>query len=120
MSDWHFGRLDAASAVLANGRLVVQVEGVRPGRHFDVMLAAYTPDPDSTADVQMGLYWRARSPEDGGEPTPYTVRTEAALPDGRTAVVRVYHASGYVDLRVGNRPSTPGLRVVQPPRGDKG
>lgn len=115
MSDWHFGRLDAASAVLANGCVVVWVDGVRPGRHFDVMLAPYAVDPDSTADVQVGLYWRARSGERDDAPTPYSARTEIVLPDVHTAVVRVYHASGYVDLRVGHRPSAPGLRIAQPP-----
>src|SRR5688500_6767418 len=76
MRVWPYGCFDAASAVLANGRLTVRVAGVQPGRGFDVMLSAYAPDPHGSADVEMGLYWRARPAEAEGAATPYAARAE--------------------------------------------
>lgn len=114
MHDWQYGCFDAASAILANGRLTVRVEGVQPGPCFDVMLSAYAPNPDSSADVELGLYWRMRSAGCGG-PTPYTVDTEIALRGMRPALVRIFHASGYVDLRVRHGPAAPGVGLARPP-----
>ncbi len=103
MSDWFYGRLTAASAVLANGRLTVRVDGVHPGRHFDVKLAEYTHEARGDTAVRLGLYWRKHSSENDGIPTRYTVRAEVRLPGVHGAIVRIDHASGYVDLRVRQR-----------------
>jgi hypothetical protein len=100
MSDWQYGELRAARACLADGRLRVRVDGVQPPPGYEVMLAAYEPDPDSTADVQLGLYWKPRTGTPTASETPYTVRAEVDLRGMHAALVRVYHASGYVDLRV--------------------
>lgn len=109
MSDWFYGRLTAASAVLANGRLVVRVDGVHPGRHFDVKLAEYTREALGGAAVRLGLYWRKRSPENDDAPTRFTVRAEVPFRGACPATVRVDHASGYVDLSPGRR-----FRILPP------
>jgi hypothetical protein len=100
MRDWHYGRLDSASAVLANGRLRVRVDGVHPGGEMDVMLSAYAPDPNGSADVELGLYWRSPWADPAGRSVPYTARAEVPFRGMHAAVVRIYHASGFVDLRV--------------------
>ncbi|HST58622.1 MAG TPA: hypothetical protein VLK84_08040, partial [Longimicrobium sp.] len=108
MSDWFYGRLTAASAVLANGRLTVRVDGEHPGRHFDVKLAEYTREARRGAPVRLGLYWRTCSDEDDGVPTRYTVRADVPLRGPRPATIRVDHASGVLDLWV--RHAIPGRR----------
>lgn len=115
MNDWHYGRLDTVSAILANDRLIVRVDGVQPDPCFDVMLSAYAPDPDSTADVQLGLYWRLHSEAGDGAPTPYTVRAEIDVGGAGARVVRVYHASGYVDLTIHGRASGTSIHIAAPP-----
>lgn len=115
MSDWFYGRLTAASAVLANGRITVRVDGVHPGRHFDVMLAEYTRKARGEAAARLGLFWRTNSPDDDDVPTRFTIRAEVPFRAARPAVVRVDHASGVLDLRV--RHPVRGRRFRVPPPG---
>jgi hypothetical protein len=110
-SDWQYGELRAACACVAEGRLRVRVDGVQPAPGFDVLLSPYDPDPDSTADVQLGLYWKPRPGAREGAETPFTVRAELDTGGMRASLVRVYHASGYVDLRVPAGPGMPAARM---------
>jgi hypothetical protein len=105
MNGWQYGQLHAGCACAADGRLRVRVDGVQPAPGFDVLLAPYEPDPDSTADVQLGLYWKARPGASAGAATPYTARADVDLGGMRATLVRVYHASGYLDLRVRRPPA---------------
>lgn len=100
MSDWHYGRIGSATAVLADGRLLVRVDGTRPAPDVQVMLSAYPYDVGSSTDVEMGLYWRTATEPPPDAPAPFTVRAEVDIRGVRAPTLRIYHASGYVDVRV--------------------
>jgi hypothetical protein len=102
MSEWHFGLARAAWAFRKDGRVTVGVDGVQPAPSFAARLGEYTHDPDSTPDVQLGLYWGAPPGPWTCEPTPY--RAELQLGRADAWLVRVYHASGFVDLEVQTAP----------------
>lgn len=111
MSEWHFGRMGRAGAVVAGGRLRVRVDGMRPAPDVEVRLAPYPHDPDSSADVQLGLYWRMGAESDA--PAPFTAHAEVDLGGEPAPTVRIYHASGYQDVpvrhgpREGGNPASP-------------
>jgi hypothetical protein len=113
MSEWHYGHFDLASAVLANGRLRVRVDGVQPAPEVEVMLAAYPHDPRSTPDVQMGLYWRGETEQYAEAPTPFTARVDVDVHGMCAPTLRIYHASGYRDVNV--RHASPGAGLPFPP-----
>ena len=100
MTDWQYGRFDTVWARLTDGRLAVRVDGVKPAPWFQARLRPYAPDADSTADVQLGLYWHAQDATPAAEPAAYTASAEVDIRGVEVTVVRVYHASGFVDLRV--------------------
>ncbi|HEX6041934.1 hypothetical protein, partial [Longimicrobium sp.] len=99
MDDWFYGRLTRASAVRLGDRLIVRVEGVTPTPCHQVELREYVPDPNGSADVQLGLYWR-RTADCAPRRTRYAARIELRV--GRMAAdhVRVDTADGPLDLRV--------------------
>ncbi len=113
MSEWHYGHFDSASAAVAHGRLLVRVDGVRPAPEVEVRLAPYPHDPKSTTDVQLGLYWRGDDELPPGEPAPFTARAEVEVHGIRAPTLRIYHASGYRDVKV--RRASPGADLPLPP-----
>lgn len=100
MSDWHYGRIEDARAFRINDRLIVRVDGMQPTRCHEVRLREYVPDLESSADVQLGLYWRARPGFCRDEEVPYTARIDLDVGGMEVDLVRVDHADGPTDVPV--------------------
>jgi hypothetical protein len=100
MSDWQYGRMRAAWAFRINDRLIVRVDGTQPTACYDVRLREYVPDLESTADVQLGLYWRPLPGFCPGEAAPYTARIDLDVGGMALDLVRVDHADGHTDVKV--------------------
>lgn len=100
MSDWHYGRIREAWAFRINERLIVRVDGIQPTRCYDVRLREYVPDLKSSADVQLGLYWRPRPGSCRAEEVPYTARIDLDVGGMEVDLVRVDCADGHTDVPV--------------------
>lgn len=101
MNDWHYGRIREAWAFRINDRLIVRVDGIQPTRCYEARLREYVPDLKSSADVQLGLYWKARPGSCREEEVPYTARIDLRVGRMEMDLVRVDHADGheYVPVR---------------------
>jgi hypothetical protein len=115
MSDWHYGRIDSASALIVDGRLHVRVRGVQPAPEVEVMLAVYPHDRKSTPDVQLGLYWRHGPEQLPDAPTPFAVRAEVDVHGMRVRTVRVYHADSFRDVTARHASPCARLPLADPP-----
>lgn len=100
MSDWHYGHIEDAWAFRINDRLIVRVDGIQPTRCHEVRLREYVPDLKSSADVQLGLYWKARPRFCRDEEVPYTARIDLDVGGMEVDLVRVDHADGHTDVPV--------------------
>lgn len=100
MSDWHYGHIGDAWAFRINDRLIVRVDGIQPTRCHEVRLREYVPDLKSSADVQLGLYWKPRPGFCRDEGVPYSARIDLDVGGMEVDVVRVDHADGHRDLPV--------------------
>lgn len=112
MSEWHYGHFDCASAVVAGGRLLVRVHGARPAGDVEVLLSPYPHDPDSTADVQMGLYWRGDDEPPPGTRMPFTARANVDVRRMDAPTLRIYHASGFLNVKVRHASRGPDLPLL--------
>lgn len=106
MDDWFYGRLARASAFRLGDRLIVRVDGVKPSACHQVELREYVPDPQGSADVQLGLYWR-QAGECRPRRTRYVARLELRVGRMPMERVRIDTADGPRDLRVQPVPFSP-------------